>query len=181
MKFKKPIIVASIIFASTAVLTGCGDNADKKAADTQKASLVQKESAKAQIDIDFSKNPFPSEISDAKGFANPESWGRWTDGEKAVLTFNNPLPKNFDLVILVHAAFGPNTNNPVKLKIGETEQTFVVYKLDQTISIPVSLSADSKSLEIIPPAPTSPKSLGASKDVRQLGIAVSKISILPKP
>ena len=180
MKFKKPIIVASIIFASACVLTGCGDNADKQTANVQNVSVVQPILAKEGINIDFSKTPFPPGIVDARGFSGAESWGRWTDGEKAVLTFNNPLPKKFDLVIIVHAAFGPNANKPVKLRIGDTEQTFTVFAPDQTISIPVHLGVDTKSLEIILPAATSPKSIGASEDVRRLGIAVSKISILPK-
>lgn len=173
-------ILGCLILTSAAVLTGCSDNADKKLTDIQKASVTQKERGNARIDIDFSKDPFPAEISDARGFSGSEPWGRWTDGERAVLTFNNPLPKHFDLVILVHGAFGPNANKPVKLKIGETEQIFVISIPDQTITLPVSLSGDAKSLEILLPAATSPKSIGASEDIRRLGIAISKISITPK-
>lgn len=160
----KAFIIACVIFTSTAILTGCSDGADKKTADVQ-------------ITIDFNKNPFPPEISDARGFSNPEPWGRWTVGEKATLTFNNPLPRQFELQILVHAAFGPNANKPVKLKIGESEHTFEVSTPDQIISIPVSLSTDTKVVEIILPEPTSPKSLGGSGDARKLGIAISKISL----
>ena len=180
MKVKTQLI-AYLILASAAVLTGCGDNADKKSSDIQKAPLTQKESANTRIDIDFSKDPFPAEISDARGFSGSEPWGRWTDGEKAVLTFNSPLPKHFDLAIVVHAAYGPNANKPVKLKIGETERTFVIATPDQTITLPVSLTGETKSLEILLPAATSPKSSGASEDLRRLGIAISKISITPKP
>lgn len=179
MKFNTPL-VTSIIFVSVTALTGCGDNTDKKATDTQNVSLTQTESTMARVDIDLSKSQFPAEISDARGFSGSEPWGRWTDGEKVVLTFNNPLPKNFALEILVHAAFGPNANKPVKVKIGEREYSFVVSTPDQKISVPVHLSVETKSFEIIPPAPTSPKSLGGSEDSRRLGLAISKISILPR-
>lgn len=176
MNFKSSNVIAAFVLISVVLISACGNN-DGKQIDAAQNNLSVV--TKAGTDIDFSKNPFPPEVASASGFSDPETWGRWTDGDKAVLTFNNPLPENFELVMVVHAAFGPSANRPLKVKAGNSEQSFTVSTPDQTISIPFRLEGEAKSLEIKLPNANSPKSVGISEDTRKLGIGISKLSIVP--
>ena len=172
-KYTAPILALVMLLV---VFNGCGDKERTKSSSrTESVASGQRK----QIDIDFSKSSFPETIKLATGFANPEEWGRWTDGDKAVLVFNRPLPKQFTCRIVVYSAFGPNASAPIKLKIGDLERTFLVSKVNESIAIPVSVSQEANSIEIIPPKPSSPKSLGTSNDGRRLGIAIAKLSIIP--
>ena len=41
------------------------------------------------------------------GFSTPEPWGRWTDRERATVSFPQPLPESFHIDIELQG-FGPN-------------------------------------------------------------------------
>jgi hypothetical protein len=167
-----------IAIALLGLLTGCGEKADVSANKGTVVPAPKVSPFPQQFSIDFAKDPFPKEVISATGLSNPEPWGRWTDGEKVVLTFNSQLPQNFSFELTVSAAFGPNSNTPTKLKIGEFNHTFSVSKPGEIFVVPVTHSGVTKTLEITPPKPTSPKSLGISNDSRQLGLGLVKLRIV---
>lgn len=109
-----------------------------------------------------------------------ESQGRWTDadmGPEARFRFKDPLPNSFTLEIEANA-FGPNVGRPVRVRVGSVEKSFVVrdvtkpevYKLSFATSGPVD------TIEIVPPLPTSPASMGG-KDQRRLGVILGSLKI----
>lgn len=165
-------------FALLGLLTGCGEKADINANKGAVVPVPNVSPFPQQLSIDFAKDPFPKEVLSVTGLSNPEPWGRWTDGEKMILAFNTQLPQNFSFELTVSAAFGPNSNAPTKVKIGEFNSAFSVSKPDEMFVVPVTHAGVTNTLEIVPPKPASPKSLGISNDSRQLGLGLVKLRIV---
>jgi hypothetical protein len=128
--------------------------------------------------IDFSRNGYPGFISRASGLSRKEPWGRWTDGDRAEITFSESLPKKFELEIVVNAAFGDNAKGPIFVRIGGVEKSFHFTSKGETIRLPFSLSNDATSIEIVPPSPMSPKALGLGMDARRLGVGLSSVRVV---
>jgi len=128
--------------------------------------------------IDFSRDGYPGFISRASGFSRKEPWGRWTDGDRAEITFSESLPKKFELEIVVNAAFGDNAKGPIFVRIGGVEKSFHFTSKGETIRLPFSLSNDATSIEIVPPSPMSPKALGLGMDARRLGVGLSSVRVV---
>lgn len=112
------------------------------------------------------------------GWAYPEKWGTWTDGEIAKLhmSFDN---ENNDL--LMHLDIGEMFNSsPIEVLVNNHSLgSYKFSKGDNTINIPKSaLSSDGNvNIEFKIEKPQSPKSLGVSNDDRKLGFGVKRFSI----
>ncbi|MFS8084506.1 MAG: DUF7024 domain-containing protein [Acidobacteriota bacterium] len=131
--------------------------------------------------IDFKKQGYPDFLDEVSGMSRHEPWGRWTDaaaGPVARFRFKQALPRKFTLEITAHA-FGPNTGEPVKVRVGGVVKTFVITKNEaDTLRLEFETNGTADTLEITPPKPTSPKEIDPNNgDTRKLGIAFISLKI----
>lgn len=176
-----------LAFLALINVCACGDKASTSATD-HAAVVVSAASTEASYEatisdgIDFAKEGYPVFVSEVTGVSGHEPWGRWTDanagGPVARFTFKERLPKNFTLT-LVAGALGPNLGLPIKVKAGGQEQQFIIGKgSDKPSAFILKFSeVDGNTLEITPPAPCSPKSIGMNEDTRRLGISLISMKI----
>lgn len=128
--------------------------------------------------IDFTRDGFPSFVESASGFSVYEKWGRWSDGPVVMLKIKGTLPKHFELKLHV-GAFAANAGKSVKVSIaGITNEFMVISNIPKEYSVPFVLPDEVSGavIQIRPPSPVSPKSLGQSSDDRSLGLSFVKIS-----
>ncbi len=133
--------------------------------------------------IDFKIQGYPDFVAKVSGMSGYEPWGRWTDaavGPVAKFRFRQTLPRKFTLEITARA-FGPNYDVPVKVRVGGSEQTFVIThpeKEADTYRLAFETDGTADTLEITPPHPTSPHEINPnSGDARKLGIAFISLKI----
>ena len=129
-------------------------------------------------DIDFTQPGYPDFIAEVTGMSGHESWGRWSEGNKATFRFKEPLPKKFTL-ILTAQAIGPNIGALIKVKVGAREQTLKLVQEPQTQKLTFALAKPSDRLEFQIPQPISPQELKINDDPRKLGIGFIKLQIAP--
>src|SRR6516165_1126668 len=73
--------------------------------------------------VDFRNHAWPGVLTKISGVSVPESFGRWSDADQVAMEFAFPLPKRFTLA-LIASAFGPNVDQPFRIRIGQDEQSF---------------------------------------------------------
>jgi hypothetical protein len=120
------------------------------------------------------------------GWAEPEDWGAWTDGNDASLTFDLP-PTTDDLMIDVDAiAFTPPKNPRVEAEILANGHKVALWifqagepEAGRTARIPSSLlEPDGRLLLTFHVLnPVSPALLGLGGDRRELGIGIRRMII----
>jgi hypothetical protein len=138
--------------------------------------------------IDFTRPETPGFVASFEGLSYYERGGRWSDANVAAsvrITFVDPLPRNFVLQ-LSGEAFGSNAGQKLQLRLGDSEYLVPLAGVRFNISVPISLETDDVTvLELIPPAPTSPVSLGRAGDTRRLGVRLVRMNFqdegLPRP
>lgn len=130
--------------------------------------------------LDFRKASWPGIVSRSRGLAAPESWGSWTDGREVMLEFTGGLPKDFQLFIKGYA-FGPVANQALTVSVGDDERNLPLTSTPQQVSFTFKTDGLQRILKINVPVPISPQSLGMSDDIRQLGVALSEMRIIPAP
>jgi hypothetical protein len=139
-------------------------------------------SAELAEGIDFKKQGYPEFLIGVSGMSEYEPWGRWTEaaaGPAAKFRFGQALPRKFTLEITANA-FGPNNGEPVKVRAGGIEKTFVITtkKEADTYRLVFETDGTADSLEITPPKPTSPNEIDPKNgDTRKLGIALLSLRI----
>lgn len=123
--------------------------------------------------IDFARAGWPVFVRSVKGFSSVEPWGRWSDrnlAHSARIEFSSPLQQKFTL-ILTAQAYASNVNKPIKVLIGSHEYEITLGATASEVRLNIDLQGESaESISFFPPAPTSPKQLGAGSDGRKLGI-----------
>ena len=130
--------------------------------------------------VQFWKPGLPLFLADLTGVSLHEPWGRWTDGPVAVLTFTEPLPSRFALVVTA-ATYGPNIGQPVAFVVDgitrtATFETELGSGPPDVREITFETPARSNRLEIRPRHPTRPP----SGDHRRLGLALIQLQIVPR-
>ncbi|MYN09588.1 DUF7024 domain-containing protein [Pseudoduganella aquatica] len=132
--------------------------------------------------IRFADPAYPVIVAAARGLSVAEGWGRWSDAvlsPTVQIDFLEPLEKRFTLALTLQP-FGPNTGQPLTVRIGKQSHSVVLQPGQQTYRLPFDLGADrADRLELVPPHPVSPQSIGAGPDGRRLGIGLIQISITP--
>ena len=128
--------------------------------------------------IDFRRPGYPNFVAEVAGMSGYETWGRWTEGDKAVFRFRQPLPREFTLLITADA-FGPNIGQPITVKVGSNEQVFIIKEEGKTYRLPFKLEEVGSSVEIYVPKPASPLELRVpnNSDPRKLGVGLVSMKI----
>jgi phosphoglycerol transferase len=128
----------------------------------------------------FSKPGSPEYIASIYGLSVSEPWGRWTDGDVAIVRFSSPLPLRFS-VELSGGAFGANVGKPVGIRVGGVERQVVFkggpFENTSTLKADFVNESGSDTVTILLPA-ARPASAG---DPRRLGLALTGLKIVPIP
>lgn len=142
----------------------------------------------AENDIRYSADRFifniagaPEEVRKFSGLSRTENWGRWSNANLApqvTIDYRNALPAKFDLLITARA-FGPNADKPVKVKVGDSEQTFTLGHNVTTATLHIDNAKHSRRITLSPPEPT----LSSEGNIlghapRKLGIGIISIKIV---
>lgn len=131
--------------------------------------------------IDFRRRKLPDFLTQIHGLSGVEDWGRWSDANLAdavALHFFEPLPKKLRLELTCWAS-SPNAGRPVLVEIGGNIRTFSPTPSIATYEIDFALDRAERTIEVHPPAPTSPASLDASnRDQRRLGIGFVELTLV---
>jgi hypothetical protein len=132
--------------------------------------------------VDFKNDNYPDILDKVSGLSTHEPWGRWTDanvGSVAIFRFKQALPRNFTLEIIA-GGFGPNIGEPVKVRVGGVEKTFIIghNKESDVYRLEFENDGAENTLEITPPKPMSPNEIDQkNEDRRKLGISFVSIKI----
>lgn len=128
--------------------------------------------------IDFRAKDYPANIvARVSGISGAESWGRWTDGSKAVVEFKEALPNKFQLELQVASVFADNVNAPVKAIAGNVQREFKITAANQRIVVDFDGVNNAKAIAFEIPKPASPKDLGKGNDARKLGIGLVSLTV----
>jgi phosphoglycerol transferase len=128
--------------------------------------------------IDFT-HPFRfGLVKRISGLSVAQPFGRWSDSRAVKIDLFEPLPRWFDLC-LTASAFGPNVQQPFEIGIGDEAKVFRLPSTPSEVCLPFNTSGGESTIAIEVPQPTSPKQLGMGSDERMLGIALTKIKIIP--
>ena len=127
--------------------------------------------------ITFGREGYPNFVSSYKGISGREPWGRWTDGEEAIVDFVQPLPRKFILKIKAEL-FSALVGIPVKIIVGST-QLEAKFNSQEATEVALNVTTDGKATSIILKLSEakSPMELGWSADTRRLGLALIKLQI----
>ncbi|MDH1231998.1 hypothetical protein N5C18_10370 [Stenotrophomonas sp. GD03930] len=114
------------------------------------------------------------------GWAAPEAWGRWSSAPSASLRMK--LPDNAKLLVLRTEAFVNERHPSLKVTAvvnGVAVETYSFEATRPTRTMTLSIPSNSSTLDVqfLIDSPISPKTLGMSEDVRDLGISVSAIEV----
>ncbi len=127
--------------------------------------------------VDFSRPFMFGLVNEISGVSNVEEFGRWSNGAVVKIEMASPLPRVFELRLRANA-FGPNTELPFSIQVGDEAKTFRVSSVPTDVYFSFNTSGTARVITISVPKPTSPKQLGISGDDRPLGIALRQMSIL---
>ena len=133
--------------------------------------------------INFKMQDYPDFLAEVSGMSAAEQFGRWTDangGSMAKFRFKQPLPKQFEVEIIVSAAFDSNLNSVVKLQVGNVEKSITITPQHLMVPFHVKFKTDglADTLKIIPFKPTSPNEIDPKNpDTRKLGIGLTSLKI----
>ena len=131
--------------------------------------------------IDFRKPGYPGFIAEVAGMSGYEPDWRWSDaaaGDVVKFRFKQALPKNIKLEITVNA-YGPNLGEPVKVRFGNVEKTFMHKDPSSpgTYTLVFETVNGGDTIEIVPPKPARPSEIASSPDTRRLGVAFYALRI----
>lgn len=110
------------------------------------------------------------------GLSGFEPWGRWSDGKTVQVEFATPLPRAMTL-LLDAAAFGPNAQQDVVVRIGAQEQRVRLPPEHHTVRLAFQTDGATRRISIEVPQPVSPSALGQSADTRTLGVALYAMAV----
>lgn len=133
------------------------------------------------VDIDFTPNGHMKfgGILWERGLSYWESWGRWSNSEQVELGLAGCLPQGQLKISIEGRAFGPNTEKPIKITLGNHA---LFFKFTNQISTQVhqisNISDCINKIIIYIPIPVSPLELGIGSDTRKIGLGLTKFKIL---
>jgi len=137
-------------------------------------ALRYQRSAGDPIDVDFTQAQMPAMV---QGFSAREPWGRWSDGPRGQVAFRRSLPSTFRLSMMLQG-FGPNVGQSLTVRAGAvTRRVPIPGPMSAVDVVFTDVAPMTQALVFEVPAPTSPRALGVSTDLRRLGVGISRMSI----
>jgi phosphoglycerol transferase len=169
------------VFAFCVQIVGCGDRGGDKAPVASIPEPLPRYSSTLEEGIDFKKNGYPTFLTDVSGISGQEEWGRWTDSNLGAIRFDfaDPLPSKFTFEIQAYA-IGPNEGKNISIRTCDVVRDIVITNEppDQFFKVNFEGVKNCKSLEIVPPKPTSPHDLQPQNpDTRLLSLGLKKIRL----
>jgi hypothetical protein len=129
----------------------------------------------------FGKSGTLESTHEVRGLAEPEEWGRWSEGEVVEIVFRQLLPVSFDLVIQARA-FGPNARTAISVKVGDISQSMKMKgPRMRTYRLRFSMQEGQYRITLTIPHPVAPADLNPSGSSDQRKIGLGLISILVAP
>jgi hypothetical protein len=112
-----------------------------------------------------------------EGLSPPESWGRWSEGERVVIELREPVHRPRGVTFRVRLAYGPNVGKELGVLIGRHRFARRLAAGEQRIRVKLGKGAREAitRVELIIPAPASPRDRGESDDARLLGVALRSV------
>src|SRR5574342_1071079 len=159
MYLTKVGMLSALLIAS--LLYGCGDSRQTRM-------------------VDFRQKDYPADVASVSGISYHEPWGRWTDGDRAVVQFKRPLPSTFQLKLQTRLAFGPNAGLLIFVRAGSIQKEFTVTSPNQLILLDFDGVVNADRIELVIPRSTSPKEIAVSEDSRKLGLGLVSLAIAGK-
>lgn len=134
-----------------------GDNSDARYQQAVTRLRVTDDDLRYTADhIMFGLPGLPKQVQKVTGLSFIEPWGgRWSDANlqpTVTVQYLEPLPAAFDLTLTARA-FGKNSQKPFTVKVGDRTQQITLTNADSTLKIHFTNPAQSRTLEILPPAP----------------------------
>ncbi|QWP75244.1 glycosyltransferase family 39 protein [Lysobacter sp. K5869] len=127
------------------------------------------------ISVDL-RQPNPASVRALRGWAAPEAFGRWSDGDVATIELDREVSGSLQ-VTLEAAAFGPNANQPTIVALGATQRPLTLQASPGRYVLRFDGVAPTRELSLRIAHPTSPQSLGQGEDARRLGVALTQVQI----
>ncbi|GEO14619.1 DUF7024 domain-containing protein [Microvirga aerophila] len=126
--------------------------------------------------IFFNHAELPACVTDIQGLSGAETWGRWSDAERVVISLNHMLDKEFILDVAA-VGYDRNAGADIKVKIGNSSN-LARFGADmnnaQTVSLPFRLKKPTNVIELTVPYPTKPV-----KDSRSIGLGLVSLNVRP--
>jgi phosphoglycerol transferase len=159
---------------------GTDASSSTSVADSPLEPVVPAYEATLRQGIDFKKPGYPNLLVGVAGVSGVEPFGRWTDATLSPTVrfrFKDPLPAKFILELQANS-YGPNDQEPTRIRAGNVEKTVLIKSQPETLSIPFeNVSGD--LIEIIPPKPVAPIDVDPrSQDTRKVAIALASMKLL---
>ncbi|QBR49177.1 phosphatidylglycerol--membrane-oligosaccharide glycerophosphotransferase [Erwinia sp. QL-Z3] len=134
-----------------------GDNSDARYQQAVTRLRVTDDDLRYTADhIMFGLPGLPKQVQKVTGLSFIEPWGgRWSDANllpTVTVQYLEPLPAAFDLTLTARA-FGKNSQKPFTVKVGDRTQQITLTNADSTLKIHFTNPAQSRTVEILPPAP----------------------------
>lgn len=134
-----------------------GDNSDARYQQAVTRLRVTDDDLRYTADhIMFGLPGLPKQVQKVTGLSFIEPWGgRWSDANllpTVTVQYLEPLPAAFDLTLTARA-FGKNSQKPFTVKVGDRTQQITLTNADSTLKIHFTNPAQSRTIEILPPAP----------------------------
>lgn len=127
--------------------------------------------------IAFSDPAFGGKLRRLSGMAGSEGWGRWSDAKQVVMEFVEPLPKQGTL-LLKASAYGPNVGRDFIVSIGARRYPLRLSEREEDVELNFVSDGAQHVMTIEVPQPTAPRAYQNQADDRQLGLAITNLSIL---
>jgi phosphoglycerol transferase len=125
--------------------------------------------------IDFTRPNWPEFLRSIVGLSWLESWGRWSDlniSPSIKITFFNPLPNKFTLILKAQPYYGPGTTQEFLFRINNQDYKYrMPYGVTEYRTNVDLKNKPTDYFEFIPLNPISPHQISNdSSDIRKLGI-----------
>lgn len=144
------------------------------------AEPIPYDEAEVVCSIDFTQQELPAFITSVRGLSDFEGWGCWTDGPQLTLEFRSPLPPQFTLHLIGHAAKA-NHELPIVVSVGRHEARFSMSARLRASrhEVPMRNPDAARTLVFHIPNARSPTAIDArSRETRRLGIGLVRLDII---
>jgi glycosyltransferase involved in cell wall biosynthesis len=130
------------------------------------------------VRVDFGAADLGRHIDLVQGLSAPEGWGRWSDGERVQIDFNDSVRDPSRISLHIRKVYGANVGEVMVIRIGAASYRHRLIGGEQRFC--AILDGESRRvprIELMIPNPSTPRSTGESSDHRRLGIVLSAIEV----